>query len=119
MPEEAKVSQIKVGQTKDTVQDILGNPSLITGLNDNHWIYMSSTQKKVAFLDMEELDRDILALTFEKDKVSKIENFTLADGNAIAIDSDETQTANPKIGFFRKYFGGVGSYMPLADSKGL
>ena len=49
MPEESKVEKISVGQSKAAVQEILGNPSSVTGLSDDHWIYMSSTQKKVAF----------------------------------------------------------------------
>ncbi len=117
MPEESKVEKIAIGQTKESVQDILGNPSSVTGLSDDHWIYMSSTQKKVAFLRPEELDREILALTFDNGKVSKIERFNLQDGNNIKIDADETQTANPNIGFFRKYFGGVGQYMPFGGGS--
>lgn len=117
MPEESKVSRIAVGQTKDEVQSILGNPSSITGLSDDHWIYMSSTQKRVAFLNPKELDRQILALSFENDKLSKIEKFDLADGNKIKIDGDTTQTANSNVGFFRKYFGGVGQYLPFGGGS--
>lgn len=117
MPEESKIQKIAIGQNKDEVRDILGNPSSVTGLNDNHWIYMSSTQKKVAFLRPEELQRDILAITFKDDKISKIEKFDLADGNNIKIDPDETQTANSNVGFFRKYFGGVGQYLPFGGSS--
>ncbi|MBR1600987.1 MAG: outer membrane protein assembly factor BamE [Alphaproteobacteria bacterium] len=117
MPEENKVARVAIGQSKTDVQEILGNPSSVTGLSDDHWIYMSSTQKKVAFLHPEELDREILALTFDNGKVSKIEKFDLQDGNKIKIDEDETQTANPNIGFFRKYFGGVGQYLPFGNGK--
>lgn len=121
MPEENRVAKIAIGQTKEEVLDILGNPSSIIGLSDNHWVYMSSTQKKIAFLRPEEIERDILALSFEDDKVSKIEKFDLADGNNIKIDTDETPTADANVGFFRKYFGGVGQYLPFGGSsdKGL
>ena len=117
MPEESKVEKIAVGQSKDTVRDILGNPSSVTGLSDDHWIYMSSTQRKIAFLRPDELDRNILALSFENGKVSKIEKFDLADGNNISIDGDETKTADSNVGFFRKYFGGVGQYLPFGGSS--
>lgn len=117
MPEESKIQKIAIGQNKEDVRNILGNPSSITGLNDDHWIYMSSTQKKVAFLRPEELEREILAITFKNDKISKIEKFNLQDGNNIKIDSDTTQTANPNVGFFRKYFGGVGQYLPFGGSS--
>jgi outer membrane protein assembly factor BamE (lipoprotein component of BamABCDE complex) len=117
MPAKDKVALIHNGLTKQEVNEILGSPSLITGLNDNHWIYMSSTTKRVAFFAPQELDRQIMALTFDNDKISDIENLTLADANNIKIDTDETLTADKEEGFFRKYFGGVGAYMPFGSSK--
>ena len=121
MPSNERVSQIKTGQSKEEVSYILGSPSLVTGLNDNHWIYMSSTTKKVAFMDGKEMERDILALTFKDDTLEKIEKFDLADGNDIAIDKDETKPVEEKIGFFRKYFGGATQYQMFGkgDEKGL
>lgn len=117
MPEDSKIAKIAVGQSKNEVRDILGNPSSVTGLSDDHWIYMSSTQRKIAFLRPDEIDREILALSFEKDKVSKIEKFDLADSNDIGIDGGETKTADSNVGFFRKYFGGVGQYLPFGGSS--
>ena len=118
MPGQDKIAQIHVGQTKEEVLDILGGPSSVTGLSDDHWIYMSSTIKKVAFLKPKEVNRDVLALTFDNNnKISKIETKTLADGNTITIDSDSTQPAERQQGFFRKYFGGVGSYMPFGSNS--
>lgn len=117
IPDAQKIAQVHSGQTKEQVLDILGSPSLLTGLNGNHWIYMSSTVKRVAFMKPEEISRDILAITFKDNKVSKIETRTLADGNDISIDSDITQATDRDDGFFRKYFGGVGAYNPLGGSS--
>lgn len=121
MPSSDRVSQIKTGQSKEEVSYILGSPSLMTGLNDNHWIYMSTTAEKIAFLNPKEVERDILALTFKDDTLEKIEKFDLSDGNDIAIDKDETKPVEEKIGFFRKYFGGAGHYQMFGngDEKGL
>ena len=117
MPDQEKIAQVHVGQTKEQVLDILGGPSVVTGLSDDHWIYMSSTIKKIAFLRPDEIDRDVLALTFDNGKVSKIETRTLADGNKISIDTDSTKPAERQQGFFRKYFGGVGAYMPFGSNS--
>ncbi|MEE6207929.1 MAG: outer membrane protein assembly factor BamE [Alphaproteobacteria bacterium] len=117
MPESEKIAQIHNGLTKAEVKEILGAPSLTTGLSDDHWIYMSSTIRRVAFIRPTELDRQVLALTFDDDKVSKIDTRTLADGNNIAIDGDKTLAADRKQGFFQKYFGGVGAYMPFGNGK--
>lgn len=119
IPVDEKIAEVHKGQTKQDVMNILGAPSLTTGLSDDHWIYMASTMKKVAFLRPEELNRKVLAITFDDDKITKIEKLSLADGNNIKIDKDVTNATEREQGFFRKYFGGVGSYMPFggADKK--
>ena len=115
MPDQEKVNAVSIGQTKAEVRAILGAPSAVAALSDDHWIYMSSTIKRVAFLRPDEIDRNVLALTFQNDRVSKIEKRTLDDANDITINKDETKSADHEIGFFRKYFGGVGNYMPFGN----
>jgi len=117
IPSADRIAEIREGQTKQEIMNILGSPSLVTGLSDDHWIYMASTVKKVAFLSPEEIDRQILALSFSDGAVSKIEKLTLADGNNISIDKETTETAERRQGFFRKYFGGVGAYMPFGGTN--
>ncbi len=117
MPTKERIAQIQTGQSKEEVAYILGSPSLVTGLNDNNWIYMSSTTKKIAFLDGKEIERDILALTFKDDSLEKIEKFDLSDANDIAIDQDETKQTEENVGFFRKYFGGVGQYQMFGNGN--
>mgnify|MGYP004499167209 FL=1 len=117
MPAQEKVDEIRLGQSKQDVMNILGAPSLTTGLSDDHWIYMASTTKKVAFFRPEELERKVLAISFDNDQISKIEKLNLADGNKLPIDSDITQTTEQEQGFFRKYFGGVGTYMPFGGAN--
>ena len=117
MPAQEKVDEIRLGQSKQDVMNILGAPSLTTGLSDDHWIYMASTTKKVAFFRPEELERKVLAISFDNNQISKIEKLNLADGNKLPIDTDTTQTTEQEQGFFRKYFGGVGTYMPFGGTN--
>ena len=117
MPAQEKIAEIRLGQSKQDVMNILGAPSLTTGLSDDHWIYMASTTKKVAFFHPEELERKVLAISFDNNKISKIERLNLADGNKLPIDTDTTQTTEQEQGFFRKYFGGVGTYMPFGGTN--
>ena len=117
MPAQERVDEIRLGQSKQDVMNILGAPSLTTGLSDDHWIYMASTTKKVAFFRPEELDRKVLAISFDNDQISKIEKLSLVDGNKLPIDTDITQTTEQEQGFFRKYFGGVGTYMPFGGAN--
>lgn len=117
MPAQERVDEIRLGQSKQDVMNILGAPSLTTGLSDDHWIYMASTTKKVAFFRPEELERKVLAISFDNNQISKIEKLNLADGNKLPIDTDTTQTTEQEQGFFRKYFGGVGTYMPFGGTN--
>lgn len=117
IPVDEKIAEVHKGQTKQDVMNILGAPSLTTGLSDDHWIYMASTVKKVAFFRPEELDRKVLAISFDNGQISKIEKLSLADGNNFKIDTHTTQTTEQEQGFFRKYFGGVGSYMPFGGTN--
>jgi len=115
MPSPDKIAQINIGQTRQEVADILGSPSAISCFDDNNWIYMSSTLKKVAFFKPEELERNVLNINFDNQgKVAKISTYNKDDGKQIEISEQQTPTQGHNIGFFKKYFGGVGAYMPIS-----
>ena len=115
MPSEERISKIKNGLTKDEVLQVLGSPSSVISFDENTWIYMSSDIKRVAFKKPEELKRDILRLRFNKDdKVVEIARLDKNDGKEIVPCNDKTEIKGENLGFFRKYFGGVGQYNPLA-----
>ena len=118
MPTEERISQLQKGQTKDEVLDLLGTPSSIISLNQNTWIYMSSEVKKVAFFKPEELDRDILTIKFnEYNQVESIDRMNKNQGREIAVSEEETKTSGNQPGFFAKYFGGVGQFMPFGTGS--
>ena len=118
MPTEERIEQIKKGQTKDEVLDILGSPSSIVSLDQNTWIYMSSKIKKVAFFKPQELDRDVLTIRFNNyNQVSSIERLNKNQGNQVEIRAEETATEGNKQGFFEKYFGGVGMFTPFGKAS--
>ena len=118
MPSDDKIAEVKVGQTQDDVRQILGSPSSVAVLDENEWLYMSSTLKKVAFLTPKIIDRDILAIRFDKNgKVTSISRLDEQDGEQLTPDKEATESGGHNPGFFKKYFGGVGTYMPIGPSK--
>ena len=122
MPSPEKVAQINVGQTRKEVESILGSPSSVSSFDAITWIYMSATFKKVAFFEPKELERKVLSINFDSNgKVAKISKLDKNNGKQIEISEQETPTNGHNVGFFKKYFGGVGSYMPMSgsDSKNL
>ncbi len=114
MPTNERIDKIKVGTSKEEVKEILGAPSVVVSFDSNTWIYMSSDVKRVAFFAPEEVNRDVLTLKFdEKDNIKEIKRLSKADGKDIKPVSDYTPSYGQNMGFFRKYFGGVGQYNPF------
>ena len=118
MPSEDRISKIKNGYSKDEVIQILGAPSAVVSFNENTWIYMSSDIKRIAFSKPQEVKRDILKLNFDNnDKVVEISRLGIEDGSKLSPCQDKTDVKGENLGFFRKYFGGVGQYNPLAGQN--
>lgn len=118
MPSNERIGQIQTGQSKATVQSILGAPSNVVSLDRNTWIYMSSDIKKVAFFAPKEVERDVLTIRFNnQNKVESIERLSKKNGKEVTICEDKTETVGHNPGFFRKYFGGVGQYMPFPTNN--
>lgn len=119
MPSEEKISMIFKGQSKRDVWELLGSPSTIVPLDKDTWVYMSSEIKQVAFLPPKELDRKVLVVKFdENDNVASIEKLDQSRGENLEVAQEQTQNTEQKEGFFRKYFGGVGQYLPFGNSGG-
>ena len=118
MPSKDDVLSIKQGMSQEKVRTILGSPSAISSLDHRTWIYMNSTMKKMAFLEPEELDRNIVVIEFDFDgKVKKMLQLNKENGKNITISKDETPVMGTDETFMEKYFGGVG-YMPIEATKG-
>lgn len=114
MPTNERIEQVKVGHSKSQVKSILGSPSSVVSLDKNTWIYMSSDIERIAFLEPEEVNRDVLTIKFnDNDTVTDIDRMSQKDGQKVAINEDKTETAGERQGFFRRFFGGVGNYMPF------
>lgn len=119
MPTNERISQIKVGDSRENVREVLGAPSTVVSFDRNTWIYMSADVKRVAFFAPEEIDRDILTIKFnDQDQVQEISRMTKADGEMVAVNEDATESYGQELGFFQKYFGGVGQYNPFATRSG-
>ena len=118
MPTNERIEQVKVGQSKYQVKSILGAPSSDVSLDRNTWIYMSSDIKRVAFMEPEEVDRDVLTIKFDnKDTVAEITRMTKKDGKEIQVSEEKTEAMGSDQGFFEKFFGGVGQYMPFPSGN--
>ena len=74
--------------------------------------------KKVAFFKPEELDRDVLTIKFNQyNQVADITRLNKEKGRVIAVNENETETLGNRPGFFERYFGGVGRFMPFGTGS--
>lgn len=119
MPSEDKIAMVFKGQSKNDVLEVLGSPSTVVPLDKDTWIYMSSEIKQVAFMAPKEIDREVLVVKFDSSgTVSEINKLDKKHGEQIAVTEEQTPNQEQEQGFFRKYFGGVGQYLPFGNSGG-
>jgi len=119
MPSDDKVAMVFKGQSKKDVLEVLGSPSNVVSLDKDTWIYMSSAIKQVAFMAPEEIDRDVLVVKFSEDgHVLSVNKMDKQSGEQLEVADDQTPNQEQEQGFFRKYFGGVGQYLPFGNSGG-
>ena len=107
LPDAAGEASIRVGlDTKDSIQQRLGDPSTQATFGSDAWYYISSTEKQVAFFDPKIENRNILAVHFDKDgKVAEIKHYALKDGHIIAFESRITPTRGREISFLEQVLG--------------
>ncbi len=110
VPPDEDLALIEVGRdTRETVAATIGRPSTAGLLNDVGWYYVQSRYKLTGGMAPEEIDRQIVAITFTTDGVvENIERFGLADGQVVAISRRVTTPNVKSQGFLRQLFGNIG-----------
>ena len=114
-PNDEELSQIKVGtDTRDSVAAAIGRPSASGLLNDVGWFYVQSRYRNVGYRQPQEMERQVLAVTFnEAGVVQNIATYGLADGKVVAISRRVTESNIKGIGFIRQLLGSLGKISAL------
>jgi outer membrane protein assembly factor BamE (lipoprotein component of BamABCDE complex) len=110
-------ASIKVGtDTKQTIQQRLGDPSTAATFGGDTWYYISSTEKQVAFFDPTIMNRKVMVVSFDKDgKVADLKHFGLKDGHVVAFESRTTPTPGRELTFLQQLFNATPG-VPLGNS---
>ena len=110
IPSDEELSLIEVGKdTRDTVAATLGRPSSQGLLNDVGWFYVQSRWKHYGALAPQEIDRQVVAITFTEDGVvDNIARYGLEDGRAVEISRRVTESNIKGLGFIRQLFNSIG-----------
>jgi outer membrane protein assembly factor BamE (lipoprotein component of BamABCDE complex) len=110
-PDEALNQLIPGEQTRQDVQLILGTPSHIALFGDEIWYYISALTTQYAFYSVEELERDVFALTFDdRGILQEINNVSLEDGEEIQIVERETPTMGRELSLIEQLIGNLGRF---------
>lgn len=108
---EAKPTDVKVGEdTRSTVQDRLGSPSVVSTFEPNIWFYVSQATERRAFFRPKVTAREVVAITFDEttEKVVSVNDYDLADGRQIAMNDRETPTRGRELSIIEQLLGNVG-----------
>lgn len=114
VPGEDQLEAIVVGvDTQSSVEEIVGRPSSSGVLRDQAWYYVGSRWEHYAYRAPEEIDRQIVAISFDQaGTVSNIERFTLEDGRVIALSRRVTDSNIKGVPFLRQLLGSIGNFNP-------
>lgn len=110
IPSDEELSLIEVGKdTRETVGATLGRPSSQGLLNDVGWFYVQSRWKHYGALAPQEIDRQVVAITFTEDGVvENIERFGLENGNVVVLSRRVTESSIRGVSFLKQIFGNIG-----------
>ena len=115
-PNDEELSQIKVGtDTRDSVAAAIGRPSASGLLNDVGWYYVQSRWKTIGGREPQEIDRQVVAITFDaKGVVENIERFGLDRGQIVPLSRRVTTTNIKGKSALSQLFGSIG-HLSAAD----
>ena len=107
---DVKPTDLKVGEdTKSTVLERLGSPSVRSTFDPNLWFYVSQSVNQVAFYRPRVTQREVVAVTFDGDeKVKNIDRLTLKDGKVVAFNGRKTPTRGRELTILEQLLGNVG-----------
>lgn len=109
------LEKLRLGMTKEEVRSALGSPSTTATVQHqgDSFYYISSRVKTSAFLENEELDRQILAVRFSQfGQVQSFGQYTLQDGAVVDMNSRQTPSRGRELTILQQMFGNLGNFTP-------
>jgi outer membrane protein assembly factor BamE (lipoprotein component of BamABCDE complex) len=112
VPNEDALSGIAVGRdNRESVYEAIGSPTSSGVMRDDGWYYISSRVKYETYRAPEEVERQIVAISFDSNGVvSNVERLSLEDGRVIALNRRITDIPVKGPGFFKQLIGNFGNF---------
>lgn len=117
VPPRQDLQELVVGiDTRATVDDVVGPPSLSGMSDEGDYYYVRSRQRTFGMFRPEVVERQVLAISFaDDDTIANIERFGLEDGRAVPLARRVTDTSVIGNGFLRQLLGNLGNINPFGD----
>ncbi|MDT8326817.1 MAG: outer membrane protein assembly factor BamE [Roseovarius sp.] len=115
VPLDEDLQNLVVGvDTRATVDDTVGPPSLSGMLGDGNYYYVRSRMREFGMYRPEVVERQVLAISFNEDNtIANIERFGLEDGNLVPLSRRVTDSSVVNNGFLRQMIGNFGNFNPV------
>ena len=119
IPEDRDLAALKTGvDTRESVAAFLGRPSAEGLLADSEWFYVQSRWKTVGGREPVEVDRQVVAITFDPaGKMSNVERFGLDKGQVVAISRRITTEPITGRSALAQIFANIGRIDPASLLK--
>ncbi len=112
VPPESALSALTLGvDTRDSVIAAVGRPTTTGVVGDNTLYYVQSRFRTFAYQAPEEIDREVLALSFAPNgTLGNIERFGLEDGRVVQLSGRRTAEIFADRTFLNQLLGNVGRF---------
>ncbi len=111
---------VKVGEdSRSTVLAKLGTPTATSTVDKDTWFYMTQVQSRTAFYTPRVVNRNVVAISFDKgtDQVAQVQTFGMKDGRVIAYNSRETPTRGREMSIIEQLIGSIGTASALPPDQ--
>ncbi|MEO9780292.1 MAG: outer membrane protein assembly factor BamE [Sedimentitalea sp.] len=114
VPTEEDLAKVTVGvDTRDTVAEAVGVPSVSGVLNESGYYYVSSRLRHYGALEPKVVERQLVAISFSQTGVvQNIERYGLEDGRVITLNRRVTESSVNDQTFLRQLLGNIGNFNP-------
>ncbi|MFN3663163.1 outer membrane protein assembly factor BamE [Yoonia sp.] len=109
-PDAREIAQLQIGQTsRSDVVSLFGPPTSDGGMRSDTIYYVSSRFERIGPFAPREVDRTVLAVTFDAaDRVRNVTRYGLEDGALVTLDRRVTDDGIADVGVLSQLLGSFG-----------
>ncbi len=109
-PDKDSLATVVVGQdTRDSVAQKIGRPSMTGVFTDDGWYYVSTTVENYLYHAPRVIDRRVVAVRFDdQGRVAAVNTYGLEDGRIIDLETRTTPTRGRHLTILQQVFGNLG-----------